>query len=299
MTPLFPRRAHYFAIWMLLAAFAIYGSLWPLTFESVSFATACERFLKVLTHPPRRISQSDLATNVLLMVPTSFAAMGALLADKKYGRTWLAAIIVAAVNTLLSIAVEFLQQWAPLRVSSVFDIGAQILGTGIGIGLWIGAGRSVTRWLRFLFADLTPRSPLERLLQIYIGGLVICSWLPFDLTIHPNELRRKLRAGLIQFIPFAHQDWSFTSVALLGWILVMFIPVGVWAIIYTSRSRLCGRPLPSALLIAVPFAVLLECSQLFVASRLADTTHIILGIAGVLIGITIGSRFKISDPRSA
>ena len=114
-----------------LAAFAysaliVYGSLYPLSGWTTRGVTLFA-FLK--PELAGHLSRADLVTNVLAYMP-----LGLLLARWwRSRRALLGAIAIPTlIGALLSFAMEFTQQFLPMRVASVSDLFANTLGTAIG-----------------------------------------------------------------------------------------------------------------------------------------------------------------------
>ena len=150
-------------------------------------------------------SRTDFAANVLVFVPIGYFLMAWLRTDcaRIAGDSIVAAGVVAA-GIGLSVAVEFAQIFFPPRQPSATDIVAESVGSAIGAGLWLVAGRTVTAWLR------DPRPPaaigpsvLQALLLVYVLGLALAELMPLDVTVDLGELAQKVREGRIVLSPLA------------------------------------------------------------------------------------------------
>lgn len=121
-------RAQPIARWLMLATalLILYGSLFPFQFSALE-----ERGFAALLDSLRfqRTSRGDLVANLLLYMPFGLCLV---LAWPAHWRrlTTLAATVM--IGTLLSLAVELLQVYAPSRVSSLTDVIINAIGTLAG-----------------------------------------------------------------------------------------------------------------------------------------------------------------------
>ena len=227
--------------------------------------------------------------NFLLMIPQGYLWLGALGADRQ-GR-YVAVLGMPLVGVLLAgviVGTEFTQFWFPRRTTSLNDILAQSIGACIGMACWLGFGLRATAWLRRFFSGYTTVSDWRiSLLRLYAVGLLVYMVMPMDFVISPEELRHKFQRGGVVWVPFTS---GFENVFVMLWQVVvdviLYIPIGVmmrvdWAV----PGKL--RPLPRALVMVMGFVVGIELIQLFLYSRFADTTDVITGGIGGLIGATV------------
>src|SRR6478672_9322820 len=78
-----PRRSHLWGFALAWTAFAVYGSLVPLTYQAVALDDAIERFSHL---PPLWFgigTRADWVANILLFIPLTFLWLGALACDRK------------------------------------------------------------------------------------------------------------------------------------------------------------------------------------------------------------------------
>ena len=88
----------------------------------------------------------DVVANLLGYIPLGALIFGAIV--RSGGRVRPAVLLAFAAGTLLSLAMEFLQNFLPQRVASNVDLGLNALGTliGAGLGLWVHVRGGVERW---------------------------------------------------------------------------------------------------------------------------------------------------------
>jgi VanZ family protein len=121
-------RAQPIARWLMLATalLILYGSLFPFQFSALE-----ERGFKALLDSLRfqPTSRGDLVANLLLYMPFGLCLV---LAWPAHWRRLTALVATVIVGTLLSVAVELLQVYAPSRVSSLTDVIINAIGTLAG-----------------------------------------------------------------------------------------------------------------------------------------------------------------------
>lgn len=281
-----PGRRTYFVCALGAIAFIAYGSFVPFNFQAVPWADAVAEFARARAVGFVVFSRTDLAANVLVMVPVGYFLLAWLRTD----RVRLAGDLIVAAGAVvaciaLSVAVEFGQVFFPPRQPSWTDVIAESIGGAIGAGLWLAAGRTITTWLR----DVAPRRDrsvlVPSLLLVYGFGLALAELMPLDLTLDLGALAQKVREGRIVLSPFA-----FGVSAGLAWsiatTILMWIPVGAAAALVGQRGDRRRSPL-AAIAIGIVAAGLVELAQVFVFSRFAETADVLFASVGVAAGVAL------------
>jgi VanZ family protein len=290
-----PARAAYLALALACLAFAAYGSLLPFDFEWTSFDIAWRHFRALILYSrPMRVSRSDLLANALLFVPVGFALAGALLAGRRTRWGLIQAIVVILpVSIASSVAIEFLQVFAPGRIPSAADIATQTIGCVAGIVLWISFGEGLTSWFRATFAA-APEDRLSRLLTAYAFGWIFVNLAPFDITVDLGDLAARVRSGKIALVPFADPNmlsprWIWDALAEC----LAAIPLGVFGVAGWKAGHR-HRPITAAA-IALAIVVAVECAQIFIRSHAASSTDVVFALLGIFVGVGIGARLLPRD----
>jgi glycopeptide antibiotics resistance protein len=170
------------------------------------------------------------------------------------------------------------------------------IGGLVGIVAWMLWGSRISRWLRGMWGERVRHALAVKILITYTIILCIYQWLPFDLTIRPAELWRKWEAGnKITLVPF--MDKAFTDKAFLDkggmdayMVAIKFaimIPVGLLMAHVVRPGR---RSFWKAAALGMLVAVGIEVGQLFVYSRYASMTDILLGTLGAAAGVWLADR---------
>ena len=263
------------------AVFLLYGSLLPFDLLARSLNEAWEVFVRQVQPAATRWSQSDVVTNIAMMVPLTFCALGAWSRAGTRRLGWFALPSVFTAGLALSIGLEFVQVFAIGRVVSGHDLIAQTIGNALGLGAWAVSGPSLSAWAAGLSADARIAYRGTRLLAIYAAFMTLVELLPLNPTISLTQIYRRYRRGLINVIPFA--DWGGYDLHAVVMQIAMYVPVGCLAALWARRTR---RPLTWTVLGGTAFAALLETAQVFVNSRdvIASSTDVALAAVGVVLG---------------
>ena len=222
--------------------------------------------------------RADLVANFLLYIPLTFLAMGALTRENRRRCRALIAAAVAIGAASLAVAIEFTQLYFAPRTVSQNDILAETIGGLCGIVCWFTFGGRLTRWVRGL-KGLGPRPLAVRILSGYAVFMVLYLLFPFDLTISPAELYRKLQGSKAVLVPFTDTAGLGAYTALSK--MAVMIPIGLLAAII-RRGR--GPSTSRAAVYTCIFAGLIEAGQMLVYSRYASTTDIVYGALGGWLG---------------
>jgi VanZ family protein len=270
----------------VLVGFVLYLSLIPFEFRHVPVAVAWMEFSSALGGLPHRVSRSDVLANALILIPTSFALMGALLAGRPAaaGRAAAATAAVLVTCVALSLTAEFLEIFAAGRITSLADVIAQTLGAIGGVLVWAVAGPALTRWLR---AAAMTEDRLSRVLTGYAAAWIFVNLAPFDITLDLGDLAERFRSGRIVLVPFAGE----LSGARLIWdavaATISAIPLGPFGLVRgmaAGSQRTAGR----AFIVAAALLIVVEAAQVFIHSHTADVTDVLFGCAGVAVGVLWG-----------
>jgi glycopeptide antibiotics resistance protein len=284
--------AVYLAITGLYAGFLLYGSLIPLNFQPLPMNAALAEF-RALMRPIRSPwSQSDMVTNIAMMVPLTFCALGAWSRENRRPGLWWMALVIFAVGVAFSFGLEFSQVFVPGRSTSAHDIIAQTIGNLVGLAAWFVFGTLLTQWIRGLLSEIDRPSLREKILITYVALFVFYSILPLYLTISASQIWRKYQAGLINFQPFCGPG-ELDLVALVMK-MSLYVPIGYLLACRAGRGAGQGagrgrHPWVVAMVGGALFAVAVESLQVLVASRIATVTDVLLGTVGAVAGGMVAS----------
>lgn len=271
--------------WLLLVAlaylaFVVYGSLVPLRFQALPWEEAVAQFRDMPYLTLGIASRADWVANLLLFIPLSFLWAGVVWPWRSTGLRFIAAPMLFLLFAGLSLAIEFVQIYFPQRTVSINDVIAETAGGAIGIGLWWAWGRPLSTWLLSLAATRGKTSMAQRLLTVYLLGLVGYNLMPLDLTISPVEVYHKWADGKVILIPFT-ANYKNPAQAVYDVLTDAAIWIPAAALWRMTRYRLRVQ----AWTATVTAAAAIEVLQLFVFSRVTDVTDIFTAAIGALIGV--------------
>ena len=270
---------------MLYAMFVIYGSLVPLDYRALPWETAVARFGEIRFLKLGIGSRADWMANLLLFIPLTFLWMGVFAAGKGRTLNALIAVILIPVATALSVSIEFTQLYFPQRTVSQNDILAETVGGVIGVLVWLVTGSRFVAWLQSWQQTHARAALAERLAWVYLAGVLVYNVLPLDLTISLVEIFHKWQGGNVNLIPFGRipADPAYAVYELATDALIWTPLALLWRLDGTRGVWRVWR-------MTLVTAVVLECLQLFVYSRVSDVTDIFTAAAGAALGCMVGGR---------
>ena len=259
------------------ALFATYISLVPFHFRAVSRASLADALVAGLDLTVT--SRANFLANVVLFIPIAFMAAGSLRLSR---RTSLKLPAIVGLCLALSVAIESLQVFVPGRTPSIVDVAAQTVGVCLGLAIWFVLGRHTERWLVQTSRGRQVGNG-RSLLTWYVGLRTLALLLPLDVTVSLSNLVEKYRAGRIRIAPFQESTnlgliQNFTIDAILA------VPLGAFAA-FACRGPRARRGVPAALAVSMMYVGVIEACQVFIMSRVADTTDVISGCVGAAIGV--------------
>lgn len=269
-------RLFFLLLLFVHAAFIIYGSLVPFTFETMPLSRAVTDFQGIVTSPPGSFSKTNLLANIIIGIPGPFLLLGAF--HKRNTRPSLPLLAAALLySALLAATAEFLQLFVPSRITMLSDILAQTAGGFMGLLTWLWVGPYIRSMLKALMFPDNTIDTGAFIFYSYLAVLFLMHALPLDLSPKPGDLYNQWLDGRIVLVPFSSLT-GFLDIFKHLPAIIIWIPVG-W---YLSSIKNWSIPLSCfAVFIGI---FLLEFMQLVIMSRTTDITDIILAITGGLAG---------------
>ena len=193
------------------------------------------------------------------------------------------AIAACAAGAALVIGIELAQIFLLSHSANTTDALAGCLG--VAVGVWVA-----TRVSPVVFEP----ARLRQMASWAIAGLclwclvlVAYHWMPYDFAVDPRAIRREL--AQMSFIPFA----AYTRSAYLNGLndvlvkIALSMPLGLCAA-WASRAHPSTATLIGWMLFAVVVFGTIEFGQLFLPTRVADPTDILVGVGGMYAGLALG-----------
>ena len=275
---------HYFAALVFYLVLVAYGSLVPLKFRDVPPEVAWRAFTKVFAGgvSAAPLSRTDVLVNFLLFVPAAFLGMGVFTRGGRARWHLLWAIPLLPILTAVGAGIEYLQIYFPPRNCSQRDVVVQACGSLLGVVLWALAGRRFTRYVHSLAHFSHLRRPDVQVLGAYLVGFFLYQLVPFNPTLSPGEIYRKLHDGRINFAPFGD------PVGLRPYIIfakfALLVPAGMFFALWRPGGRV-----RAAVGFGLLYVIAIELAQLFVVEHFTSVTDVILGTGGCLLGGLLGA----------
>jgi VanZ family protein len=268
------------------AAFVVYGSLVPLDFHYRPLMAAWDAFLQTPYLHLGLGSRADWVANILLYIPLGFLATGWLAAGWR-SRGFAAGVVVFVLCVLLAVGVEFTQLYFPPRTVSLNDIVAEIIGSALGIALWLSTGeRVVTLWAE---VQLGGPASGRALTVLYTAAYLGFALFPFDFLVSRAELAAKLadsgRSSL--FVTQLCGGTLHCSAKLLSEVLTA-APLGVFLGMVAGRRLDLGRAFVWGLLLGA----VIEGLQAFLASGISQGASVLTRGIGVTLGLMAYRTFN-------
>lgn len=281
-----------FILSLFYTLFIIYGSLVPLKFQSVPWDIAVERFINIPYLDLGIHSRADWVANILLFIPFSFFWMLYLYFKHPVQIKFhpLHAFFILIAGIFLTFAIEFAQIYFPQRTVSINDLIAEMLGSVLGLIFYWGFGDLAKIWIM----KWNTKNKQQVILYAYLFLLFGYGVLPLDLTISPVEIYHKWSDGKIYLIPFLYsfhgsiieKAYQFSTD------IIIWIPASILLILSTKKTP------KQVLLWILGAALLLELIQLFIYSRISDTTDLITAFMGAWIGILIAKKWTLPHKKN-
>jgi glycopeptide antibiotics resistance protein len=274
-------------LWVL---FIIYGTTIPFDFR-FDGATASQGWahaqLRVFGFTGQHhVSRTDLVSNVLLFLPLGFLIF---LNASRRDLVRLSSLLCALLGGfVLSLGVEILQLFSPLRTTSASDLFTNTMGAGLGAvagWFWVSWGRRhALPW----YEREAERHPYRLLAMVAVLAWLLAGALPFDFSLDVDDLKRAVKGA--RLVPFGS---TFLGAPVnthpLAWLadLARFSLLGgflAWAAEHEKHLKTAALRVALAVVVSSLTALAVELGQLVVVSRGTDLTVVILACAGSLLG---------------
>jgi glycopeptide antibiotics resistance protein len=278
--------------WAFAILFTLYAATLPFNFV-VDGAVIREHVAAALQRaslsPSPALSRSDILQNVLLFIPIGLVGVRSAWSRRAIGALGLAVGGAAALSTTC----EVLQLFTADRVTSAWDVVANVGGALVGALLWFLVRPVVRRaWA------LAPESATERkrYIPLWWAFALVCvaAFEPFDVTLDAGTVWLKVKPfvahGLFQWQPVTDECLTGLRYAMVAYLAV------------DALTRRSSRPLLArATIIAgcTSMALTLEVAQVFITSRGPSLQDVLAAVAGAVAGAVVAAPLVRSIPASA
>lgn len=294
---------HYVELITLIALlFVVQTGLVPYDFIKNFRAGVSGEFFQVHIYDLRF---PDIVSNIFLYIPLAAMVNWCLIRKIRIG--FISAILSIVFVAILSGAIEYIQAYSPLRISSLIDWVSNIAGAIMGVSLsW------VARWIIPRLIDSAMRECKHRpqmfLLLIYSISLVVIATNPFSFSFDVSRLKRCVKS--VNLVPFyIPQTEAFISDPLIDQKSSRAKSLARWhnmkscsrwtaecasfvVLVWLLQAGLSGyygfRRIYTFLLtlwMAGGLAVILSIIQIPVISRMSDITDVLFRMVGIVMGM--------------
>lgn len=272
-------------VWPFLAiAVILYGSLLPFRFNGPA-----ARFHSLASFLPsawRGTTTEDFLTNILVYVPLGLAVV--LCGNRRRcGWAFLRLNAAMVIGAIVSVLAESLQNVLSARVSSLTDVALNLVGTGLGAILGIGAASAASLALPKWRAAWR-REPFAVMGWALTLGLLLYGLAPFDFVTDSAALHdsfRRARWDITRLRPVGLGEPPLAAVVAQCVAAAWYAALGY----VTARSReprgyTPGLAWAAGVKHGLTLACLVELMQLFTRSHQFDLASAVIRGLGVVFG---------------
>ena len=269
--------------WYLL--FVVYCSFVPLDFHRVPLDLAWRTFMRARYLDLGVGARADWVANILLYIPLAYLMCASLAGGVRSMLGRLAAVVaVFAACAAVAIGVEFAQLYFPPRTVSLNDIVAEWIGSAIGIGAWLAWGGALER----LWTQLRRGGrPAQRAAVVaYVLAYVAFGLFPYDFLVSSQEFAEKFAGGGYGLFAAPGNCDRFSRCALKFIAETIAVaPLGV--LLSMTLGPMRRRVYVAAALGGLALGVVLELTQLLLASGISEGMSIVTRVIGMCLGVAV------------
>lgn len=194
-----PRINRYVTVLTVLAVlFVTHSGLIPFDFVGTPTSNGSYEFFGFAASS---FTIPDIVSNIFLYLP--IGAFGYWTVRRRVRNVFVAILLTLLAGTALSLLVEWIQSYMPIRISSLIDLVCNIIGTALGI-----VGSSVARFLIPKIVDASTHELRHRpkvfAVKAYCALLVVSAGIPFSFSLDAGLVNRSLR--MVTLTPFGAFD---------------------------------------------------------------------------------------------
>ncbi len=261
----------------------LYGSCMPWVFSG-DLQDATQRFHRAFTFVPFgsvHPGYADILSNILLYIPLGFLLTTRLRYDRFTAPGEAVACTILA-GAALSLLVETLQLFEPIRVSGIHDLLTNTTGTAIGAFAAKDHGR---RW--WILARRTLRRSISALPCLVAAGLVALYWcadqfFPYWPTFNLHQMEDNYNRSLLTMS-------AGLDVHSMGyWLYLRALPAVVLTLLIGGAIGRRSFRWRLAILTCVVFVTIIEFGKLFLPSHTANIAQITTALFGAITAGLLG-----------
>lgn len=227
----------------------------------------------------------DILTNLALYLPLGFLIRAAL--AKRNVTPVTAAVTTVFVATAVSYAIELTQSFTVTRTSSLADIACNLIGTAMGVLLYMPESIVARKLIPAVESDLKNRTTALAL-TAWAFVIIATALAPFDFTFDVSLLKSSIKSA--EFVPFAKLDrlagdsaamWNLSLDYLVD--IVLF---AVLAVVFVRHARTITNQRAVTFIATITatsaLAVAVTLAPIAVLSVNLDMTRLITRLLGAI-----------------
>lgn len=255
--------------------FVVYGTTFPFRFnlDWHEFVAESGRInWRILGGSEGNLIVSDIIQNIMLFMPFGFLGYFSLI----YKRSAANKIRIVLAGAALSLSVEFLQIFSPLRFPAVSDVVFNTLGTAIGLAVGMMLKKSVLGFKSHPVARRILDSESAFPALVFLILVVAGCWEPFDFSLDVGVVWGHVKPLLTDPFRFSRPNDD----------MILFIRTLLAALFVCRAANEAGlrRPALAGGLLMGLLALGLETSQAIIQSRSPEVQDALVALLGVACG---------------
>ena len=297
----------------LCLVFVLQTGLMPFDFVLGTSLSTTEPFTQGVVGS---FTRPDIASNVFLYVPVGLLIYWSLRRARR--RRFGAVPLTLCAVVALSAMIEWVQAYAPSRVSCWRDLAANAVGGGLGVLLGMATCHMVPVVVGHGLTEARER-PLTTTTKAYICLLVVAASMPFSFAFDASRFKQVvMESHLVPFASDAHyaqavrsaeakgdersaalaswsrmRGWSRWTAECLSFLLLTWLLRRMLVVEYGFRPP---GMLAMLLWISLSLALALSVVQLPILSRGLDGTDVLFRLVGIVLGFVTYAVSPMASP---
>ena len=276
----FPQSRHFLCMGLSFIPVIVYFTLLPFDYEQQPWSQAQQQLNALNSVKSSAADRTEWMWQFIRFSVLGFLLMAVAETRNKAVRS-LWALLTLTVCLLVGIALVFSKAWFPTLSQSSNEISYHSAGAFLGIVLCLGFGKSIVAGMREFELARTPNDLVRWLLKFYVIAFIVSSVLPLDFILQSSDFYQKFQSGQILLLPFENSQARFP---LFFVHLFLVAPIGAFAVSLNTQPGSPPRTIPEACGIGFSILAGIELCQLGLYSRIFDSSDLVVGFIGLLVG---------------
>lgn len=263
-------------LWAIFSLFVVYGTSFPFRFDPGwgGFFNLADRInWRVLGGSAGNLLISDIVQNILLFIPFGFLGYFSILYKKSMANK----IRIVLAGSALSLAVEFLQIFSPIRHPALSDVVFNTMGAALGLAAGVLLKKTVLGFKSHPLSrdvlDSESAFPSLVFLMLVVAGC----WEPFDFSLDVGSVWGDIKHLIRDPIRFYRPKSDLVDI-------IRFLLTSLFVCRLAKEARIAHPVWAGGLLMAI-LAMGLEATQVIIQSRTPEFQDAINALLGIGAGM--------------